>query len=111
MLSSLKQTPRPMYKILVVVSPTRFDSHWPRPDPTPPKVIPASRLVPPYMRGLYLKHAYYPEYKVRADDVAIEGFNSNLIQFILFHAVLFGAFALYYFLYHRWLPKPLTVFL
>jgi len=101
---------KPIQK-LVLNSSYNFSSHWPRPDPTPPKHVAASRLVPPFLRQLYLQHDYYPEYRTRTDDATLEDFEPHVWQFIMFHLGIFAAFGIYYFCFHRWIPMPVKVFL
>ncbi len=108
MLSKMNRSVRPLAKLLTM-APVRFDTHWPRPDPTPPKVIAVARLVPPFMRALYFKHAYYPEYKARTDDALIEDLTGATLQFYLFHLFFVGVFLFYYFAFQHWLPEALKV--
>eukprot|EP00831_Metopus_contortus_P015945 TRINITY_DN16639_c0_g1_i1.p1 TRINITY_DN16639_c0_g1~~TRINITY_DN16639_c0_g1_i1.p1 ORF type:complete len:145 (+),score=12.32 TRINITY_DN16639_c0_g1_i1:51-437(+) len=82
----------------------RQSSDWPRPDLVPPVKKNLSHLVclikhsqvPPYMRRMYIKAAYYPEYKFRSDNPETENATWTFLNTLLFH---FFFVPLYVFLY------------
>ncbi len=87
----------------------RYSGSWPRPDQRPPSKIPVSKLVPPFMRGMYIRNLYYPEAKLRTEEPATEEIFGATIQFILYHLCYGIPMIIVYFLYIRRVPKTIKV--